>query len=64
ISAARRKLQFDLFYIKNMSFFLDVAILLRTFRTIVAGLRYAEEQPGTTLELPVRTGKPEAGAAR
>jgi len=47
-----------------MSFFLDVAILLRTFRTIVAGLRYAEEQPGTTLELPVRTGKPEAGAAR
>lgn len=63
ISAARRKLQFDLFYIKNMSFLLDVAILLRTFRTIVAGLRYAEEHPGTTLELPVQARNSEAEAA-
>lgn len=40
IEAATRKLQFDLYYIKNMSFLLDVAILLRTFKTIIIGLRH------------------------
>ena len=43
VEAARRKLQYDLYYIKNMSFFVDVLILLRTFRTIIEGLRYSEE---------------------
>jgi exopolysaccharide biosynthesis polyprenyl glycosylphosphotransferase len=43
IEGVRNKLQYDLFYIKNMSFFLDVIILLRTFKTIVVGLRYSDE---------------------
>jgi lipopolysaccharide/colanic/teichoic acid biosynthesis glycosyltransferase len=38
--AAARKLQFDLYYIKNMSFLLDASILLRTFKTILVGLRH------------------------
>ena len=44
IEAARRKLQYDLFYIKHMSFFLDVLILLRTFKTIIVGLAHSEEE--------------------
>lgn len=43
IDAARRKLQFDLYYIKHMSFFLDALILLRTFRTNIVGLRHSDE---------------------
>jgi|APTNR8051073442_1049403.scaffolds.fasta_scaffold00058_47 exopolysaccharide biosynthesis polyprenyl glycosylphosphotransferase len=43
IEAARRKLQYDLYYIKHMSFFLDILILLRTFKTIVVGLRHSGE---------------------
>jgi sugar transferase (PEP-CTERM system associated) len=41
--AAARKLQFDLYYIKNMSFLLDGAILLRTFKTILVGLRHEDD---------------------
>lgn len=41
--AAARKLQFDLYYIKNMSFLLDVSILLRTFKTILVGLRHEDD---------------------
>lgn len=44
IDAARRKLQYDLYYIKHMSFFLDCLILLRTFKTIVVGLRHSGEE--------------------
>lgn len=44
IRAARRKLQFDLYYIKHMSLFLDVVILLRTFKTILVGLRHSEDE--------------------
>lgn len=44
VEAARRKLQYDLYYIKHMSFFLDVLILLRTFKTIIVGLRHSEEE--------------------
>ena len=44
IDAARRKLQYDLYYIKHMSFILDVTILLRTFKTIIVGLRHSEEE--------------------
>ncbi len=43
IESAARKLQYDLYYIKNMSFLMDVAILLRTFKTILVGLRHEEE---------------------
>jgi lipopolysaccharide/colanic/teichoic acid biosynthesis glycosyltransferase len=41
IVGARRKLQYDLYYIKNMSFFLDCLILLRTFKTIIVGANMA-----------------------
>lgn len=40
IDAARRKLQYDLYYIKHMGFFLDTLILLRTIKTILVGLRH------------------------
>jgi exopolysaccharide biosynthesis polyprenyl glycosylphosphotransferase len=43
LDAAARKLQFDLYYLKNMGFFLDVAILLQTFKTILAGLRHEDD---------------------
>lgn len=43
VDASRRKLQFDLYYIKHMSFFLDCITLLRTFRTIIEGIRYGED---------------------
>ena len=33
----REKLEYDLFYVKNASFLLDLAILLRTTRTLVGG---------------------------
>ncbi len=44
IDAARRKLQYDLYYIKHMGFFLDWLILLRTIRTIIVGLRHSEQE--------------------
>lgn len=31
-----KKLQYDLYYIKNMSFFLDISILARTIRTVLS----------------------------
>ncbi len=34
---ALEKLQFDLYYIKNVTFFLDVYIILRTIRTVLFG---------------------------
>ena len=41
--AAARKLQYDLYYIKNMGFLLDLSILLRTFKTIFVGLRHEDD---------------------
>ncbi|HMP71807.1 MAG TPA: sugar transferase [Kiritimatiellia bacterium] len=47
IDAARRKLQFDLYYIKHMGFFLDTMIVLRTVKSILVGLRHhADEDAG------------------
>jgi lipopolysaccharide/colanic/teichoic acid biosynthesis glycosyltransferase len=37
VEAARRKLEYDLFYIKNMSPSLDLQIMLRTVRTVLFG---------------------------
>jgi lipopolysaccharide/colanic/teichoic acid biosynthesis glycosyltransferase len=31
------KLQYDLYYIKNMSFLLDLVILLKTIRIVILG---------------------------
>jgi lipopolysaccharide/colanic/teichoic acid biosynthesis glycosyltransferase len=31
------KLEYDMYYLKNMSFFLDMAILLKTIRVVLMG---------------------------
>jgi exopolysaccharide biosynthesis polyprenyl glycosylphosphotransferase len=38
VEDARRKLEYDLYYIKNLSLTLDLRIILRTLRTMVLGL--------------------------
>ena len=58
IEASRRKLQYDLYYIKHMSLFLDCLILLRTFKTIIVGLKHIdaeeleEQASGRLIALP------------
>lgn len=37
VSSSRRKMAFDLFYIRNVSFLLDVNIVIRTIRIIASG---------------------------
>ncbi len=37
LEQTREKLQYDLFYVKNIGFFLDMAILLRTVRIVLFG---------------------------
>ncbi len=61
IEAARRKLQFDLYYIKHMGFSIDCLILLRTFRTILIGLTHSEsaesgEPPANGRVIPLDEG--------
>jgi lipopolysaccharide/colanic/teichoic acid biosynthesis glycosyltransferase len=43
IEESRRKLQFDLYYIKHMSFFLDMYVLLKTSKTILFGHERARQ---------------------
>jgi len=43
IEESRRKLQFDLYYIKHMSFFLDMYVLLKTSKTILFGHERAHQ---------------------
>jgi lipopolysaccharide/colanic/teichoic acid biosynthesis glycosyltransferase len=37
VEDARRKLEYDLFYLKNMSIMFDIAIIFHTVRTIMSG---------------------------
>ena len=37
LEETKEKLQYDLYYIKNMSWFLDLAILLKTIRIVLFG---------------------------
>ena len=70
--AAARKLQFDLYYIKNMGFLLDAAILMRTFKTILVGLRHEDdsflpmddklEEVLESAETPEESSQPGGGA--
>ncbi len=46
IEESRRKLQYDLYYIKHMSFLLDVFIMLKTFKTIIFGRERAKHKTG------------------
>jgi exopolysaccharide biosynthesis polyprenyl glycosylphosphotransferase len=58
IEESRRKLQFDLYYIKHMSFFLDMYVLLKTFKTILFGRerpRAAKAAQPKTRLVPVKT---------
>jgi len=51
IRAARRKVQYDLYYIKHMSLFLDVVIMLRTLKTIFVGLRHSDgDEPSQVVD--------------
>lgn len=43
IEESRRKLQFDLYYIKHMSFFLDAYIFVKTVKTILFGRERARQ---------------------
>jgi hypothetical protein len=43
IEESRQKLQFDLYYIKHMSFFLDMYVLLKTSKTILFGHERARQ---------------------
>jgi exopolysaccharide biosynthesis polyprenyl glycosylphosphotransferase len=52
IEESRRKLQFDLYYIKHMSFFLDTYIFIKTLKTIMFGReRSAAPKPTETPKL-------------
>ncbi len=62
IEGARRKLQFDLYYIKHMGFFLDCLILLRTIKTVIVGLKHndtsaAEKSSEQPDEFPIESVK-------
>ena len=69
VHASRRKLQYDLYYIKFSSLVLDGAILLRTFKTILLGLRHSdameaasEEPPSEVKVIPIDRGRGEKSA--
>ncbi|HEY3900145.1 MAG TPA: sugar transferase [Chthoniobacter sp.] len=47
---ARRKLEYDLYYMKHMSLFLDVFILLDTVRTVLTGGAKPSDRTATTTE--------------
>ena len=61
IEDSRRKLQFDLYYIKHMSFFLDLLIFMRTIRTILFGRERSKiaspavPKPPALTEIPTQT---------
>lgn len=44
LEATRTKLEYDLFYLKNMSLLLDAAIALQTVYTILAGLHHENDE--------------------
>lgn len=59
VEGTRRKLQFDLYYIKHVGFLLDAMILLRTVKTIIVGLRHSDhEQQPDKVETPPLTVLP------
>jgi len=61
VEDSRRKLQFDLYYIKHMSFMLDFFIFMKTFKTMLFG---RERHPKTKKEREaVQRGKAPSEAA-
>jgi exopolysaccharide biosynthesis polyprenyl glycosylphosphotransferase len=70
IEDSRRKLQFDLYYIKHMSFFLDVVIFFRTIKTILYGreraktpkLKQPKQPPYTEVKTETLFFNPESAA--
>ena len=59
IEDSKRKLQFDLYYIKHMSFFLDAIIFIKTIRTMLFGRERAKTprtiNPKPTEVVPTET---------
>jgi exopolysaccharide biosynthesis polyprenyl glycosylphosphotransferase len=54
VEDSRRKLQFDIYYIKHMSFFLDMYIFLKTLKTILFGRERTKATPPKTASRPPR----------
>ncbi|MEI6085346.1 MAG: sugar transferase, partial [Verrucomicrobiota bacterium] len=52
IEDSRRKLQFDLYYIKHMSFFIDLLIFFKTMKTITLGRERAKAPKPPKEKLP------------
>lgn len=61
IEAARRKLQYDLYYIKHMSLALDLLILLRTFKTVLVGFMHSGEETVTHTAAQTQPATPPPG---
>ena len=51
VEAARRKIQYDLYYIKHTSLILDLSILAKTFKTIIVGMKHSEDDSVTSIPL-------------
>jgi exopolysaccharide biosynthesis polyprenyl glycosylphosphotransferase len=59
IEDSRKKLQYDLYYIKHMSFFLDLYIFIKTFKTMLFGRERAKKPRATPSKPHVATLKTE-----
>ena len=55
IEDSRRKLQYDLYYIKHMSFFLDVYIFIKTVKTMLFGRERTKAKPAEKAPQPSPT---------
>ncbi len=56
VDDARRKLEHDLYYLKHMSLFLDLFILLDTVQTVLGGVRYSTTHAPAALSARVPGG--------
>ncbi|MDG2125701.1 MAG: exopolysaccharide biosynthesis polyprenyl glycosylphosphotransferase, partial [Verrucomicrobiales bacterium] len=59
VEDARRKLEYDLYYLKHMSIVLDLFIILDTIRTILRGGAVDSSQPLETIRSQLRNQSPE-----
>lgn len=65
IEDARRKLEFDFYYIKHFSLLMDAQILLRTLRSLLFGWEQRWPAPSSTrIARPARTGLDLGGPVR
>jgi exopolysaccharide biosynthesis polyprenyl glycosylphosphotransferase len=60
VEDAQRKLEYDLYYLKNMGLLLDVFILLDTVRTVLCGSVWANSRPHLLAAMPPGAPTPSA----